>query len=353
MPEAGLIVHQVVQESGSLSKGAELIAEVDAERRQAIRRNHTATHLLHASLREVVGTHVKQAGSLVTFDRLRFDFSHFDALTERALADIESLINKNVLADLAVESDVIPFDEALRSGAMALFGEKYGDEVRIIRVADVSLELCGGTHCARTGEIGLVKIVSERGIASGIRRIEAVSGLAALDLFREEHTLIRALEEQLSLPKEKLLDEFDRRMDQMRKLQREVSQQRKKLIREQLVGKIGDAEQVAGIRVFSQRVEQMDPQEMRELADDLRRDLRSGVVVLGRSSGGKASILVAVTDDLKKRLPAGDLVMALGKIIGGGGGGRPDMAEAGGKDPERLQEALEHAAMLVRQRMES
>jgi alanyl-tRNA synthetase len=236
---------------------------------------------------------------------------------------------------------------------MALFGEKYGDDVRIIRIGNFSLELCGGTHCARTGEIGLVKIVQERGIASGVRRIEAVSGLGSLELFREEHSLLRALEEQLSVPRGKVLEELERRLEQMRDLQKELGRRRKHLAREQLARKLAEAQAVAGVRVLAHRVEEMDPQEMRELADELRKDLRSGVVVLGRAGGGKASLLVAVTDDLKKKLPAGDLVKALGKIIGGGGGGRPDMAEAGGKEPGRLDEALGQAASLVKKRMES
>jgi alanyl-tRNA synthetase len=301
----------------------------------------------------VVGTHVKQAGSLVAPDRLRFDFSHFAPLSERAVAEIESLVNGKILEDLPVNSELMPIDDALKRGAMALFGEKYGDEVRTIRVDDFSLELCGGTHCSRTGEIGLFKIVQERGIASGVRRIEAVSGTGALELFREEHALLRALEEQLSVPRGKVLEEFERRLEQMRAMQKELGQRRKRLVRERLAKKLAEAESVAGVKVFTHRVEEMDPQEMRELADELRRDLRSGVVVLGRADGGKASLLVAVTEELKSRLPAGDLVKALGKIIGGGGGGRPDMAEAGGKEPGRLDEALGRAADLVRQRLES
>jgi alanyl-tRNA synthetase len=352
-PAPGLIVHHVSLESGSISAGALLSAEIDEPRRQAIRRNHTATHLLHAALREVVGTHVKQAGSLVAPDRLRFDFSHFTSLSDRALADIETLVNGKILEDLPVESDVMSFDDALELGAMALFGEKYGDEVRTIRVARFSLELCGGTHCSRTGEIGLLKVLQERGIASGVRRIEAVSGLGSLELFREEHALLRAMEEQLSVPRSKVLPEFERRLDQMRGLQKELGQRRKHVVREQLAQKIAAAESVAGIKVFAEQVQDMDPQEMRELADDLRRNLGSGVVVLGRSSEGKASLLVAVTDDLKKRLPAGELVKALGKIIGGGGGGRPDMAEAGGKNSEKLGEALAAAPRMVEERMES
>jgi alanyl-tRNA synthetase len=351
MPAEGLIVHRVVVESGTISREEILHAEIDESRREAIRRNHTATHLLHAALREVVGTHVKQAGSLVAADRLRFDFSHFTGLSESALEDIERLINGKVLEDLPVEATTVDFDEALRHGAMALFGEKYGDRVRVIRIGDFSMELCGGTHCSRTGEIGLVKLIQERGIASGVRRVEAVSGLGSLGLFRDEHSMVRLLEELLSVPREKVIAEFERRLEQLRTVHKQLDQQTQRLVRARLASSVEQAPTVCGVRVMAERVEGIKPQEMRVLADDLRRALRSGVVVLGRESGGKASILVAVTEDLKNKLPAGDLVRELGKIIGGGGGGRPDMAEAGGQDADRLDEALGQAAPLVERRM--
>ncbi len=350
-PAEGLIVHRVEVESGTVSIGDLLHAKIDEARRGAIRRNHTATHLLHAALREVVGTHVKQAGSLVAAERLRFDFSHFTGLSGTALVDIEQLINGKVLEDLPVEAATVDFDEALRNGAMALFGEKYGDRVRVIRIGDYSMELCGGTHCSRTGEIGLVKLIQERGIASGVRRIEAVSGMGSLGLFRDEHAIVRLLEEQLSVPREKVLAEFERRLEQMRATQKELERQKQRLVRERLAKSVERAATVSGVRVMAERVEGIKPQEMRALADELRRALRSGVVVLGRESGGKASILVAVTEDLKKKLPAGDLVRELGRIIGGGGGGRPDMAEAGGQDADRLDEALGQAAPMVERRM--
>jgi alanyl-tRNA synthetase len=234
---------------------------------------------------------------------------------------------------------------------MALFGEKYGEKVRVIRIGDFSMELCGGTHCSRTGEIGLVKLTQERGIASGVRRIEAVSGMGSLGLFRDEHAMIRLLEEQLSVPREKVMAEFERRLEQLRTMQKELDQQKQRLVRERLAKSVERAVEVSGVRVMAERVEGVKPQEMRILADDLRRALRSGVVVLGRESGGKASILVAVTEDLKQTLPAGDLVRELGKIIGGGGGGRADMAEAGGQNADRLDEALGQAAPMVERRL--
>jgi alanyl-tRNA synthetase len=326
-------------------------AEVDAGRREAIRRNHTATHLLHAALREVLGGHVKQAGSLVAPDRLRFDFSHFAPLSDRTLADVESLVNRKVLENLPVDTESMDLDEALRSGAMALFGEKYGDRVRVVRIGDFSLELCGGTHCATTGEIGLVKLVQERGIASGTRRVEAVSGESSLGRFREEQGILRALEEHLSVPRERLLEEVERRGAELREAQRALEGQRLEAVRGRLWQRAESPQTVAGIRVVVERVEGVSPQELRELADGLRGKLRSGVVVLGRAEGRKASLLVTVTEDLTPRLAAGDLVRELGRIIGGGGGGRPDLAEAGGQDATRLDEALAASIGAIEKRM--
>ncbi len=352
-PAAELIVHTVRVESGALATGEAVRGEVDESRRDATRRNHTATHLLHAALREVVGTHVKQAGSLVAPDRLRFDFTHFSALSDEALADIENLINGKALDDVAVKTEVLPLDEALSSGAMALFGEKYAQQVRVVRIGDFSVELCGGTHCSRSGEIGLIKLTAERGIASGTRRVEAISGGHSLDRFRQAQRIMRALEERLSVGREELLPEIERRMGQLRKLERELGQQRLGQVRQRLAERVDAAETVGGVRVLAERVDGLTAQELRELADALRGKLGSGVVVLGRREADKASILVAVTDDLKGRVPAGDLVRELGKIIGGGGGGRPDMAEAGGREPERLDQALRAATASVGRRLES
>jgi len=352
-PPGGLIVHRVRLEAGALTRGEVVTAEIDVRRREATRRNHTATHLLHAALREVVGTHVKQAGSLVAPDRLRFDFTHFAALPDHAVADIELLVNRKILENLDVETQELDLEEAVEAGAMALFGERYGDRVRVVRIGDFSLELCGGTHTTRTGEIGLVKLVQERGIASGTRRIEAVSGEGSLAVFRHDYGIVRSLEEQLSVPRDLVLEEVQKRLERVRTLQRELEQQRLRVVRERLLKSTDEAEEVAGTRVLARRVEGLSPQEMRELADALRGRLHSGVVVLGRAEGNKASLLVAVTEDLTKKVAAGDLVRALGKIIGGGGGGRPDMAEAGGKNAERLDEALSEAAREVARRMEA
>jgi alanyl-tRNA synthetase len=343
-PVNGLIVHRVRVEQGSLAVGDTAHAEIDAVRRLSVRRNHTATHLLHAALREVVGTHVKQAGSLVAPDRLRFDFTHFAGLSDEALADIESLVNRKVLENLPVETEVLDIDEALASGAMALFGEKYGQQVRTVSIGDFSLELCGGTHTASSGQVGLVKLTGERGVASGTRRVEAVSGEGSLARFRIEHALVRTLEEQLSVPGDKVLEELDRRAEHARAVQRELEKHRVGGVREQLLELAKTAPEVAGVKLLTARADGLEAAEMRELADVLRGALGSGVAVLGRAGEDKASILVAVTKDLTGKIRAGDLVRVLGKVIGGSGGGRPDLAEAGGKDPARLDEALGLAA---------
>jgi alanyl-tRNA synthetase len=351
-PAEGIITHQVRVESGRLALDQRVRAEVDASRRERIRRNHTATHLLHAALREVVGTHVKQAGSLVAPDRLRFDFSHFASLSERAQEDIETLVNARILEDLPVEEGEMDLDEALRGGAMALFGERYGDRVRVIRVGDFSLELCGGTHCSRSGEIGLLKITQEKGIASGTRRVEAVTGEGSLERFRQEHEIVRALEETLSVPRADLLGELGRRLEQIRALQKELESLRMRTVREGLAKQAEKPEIAGGVQVIARRVDGLAAQEMRVLADNLRQKLGSGVVILGRAEGVKASLLVAVTPDLKDRVPAGELIRDLAKLIGGGGGGRADLAEAGGKDPSRLDEALRTGVDMVARKAE-
>jgi alanyl-tRNA synthetase len=349
-PAPGIIASKVVVEDGRVAAGDYVTAEIDRERRSAIARHHTATHLLHAALRDIVGTHVKQAGSLVAPDRLRFDFSHFAGLTERALADIEASVNRRILEDTAIETEEMPLDLALKSGAMALFGEKYGENVRVVSVGTFSKELCGGTHCARTGEIGAFFLTHERGIASGTRRVEAVGGEAALEKSRADHQILKRMEDLLSVPRAEAAAELSRRLEQLRSLQRELEQQRVRAIKEQLGQQAEQPEVVAGIRLVAARVDGLGSQEARLLADALRGKLGSGIVVLGRAEGEKASLLVAVTEDLKSRIGAGDLVRELAQIIGGGGGGRSDLAEAGGKDPSRLDEALAASRAVVARR---
>ena len=349
-PAPGLIASKVTVEAGRLATGERVAAEVDVERRRSIMRNHTATHLLHAALREVIGTHVKQAGSLVAPDRLRFDFSHFAGLSDRALADIESLVNRRIVENTEVTTDEMPLDAALKSGAMALFGEKYGDHVRVVTIGTFSKELCGGTHCARTGEIGLFLLTHERGVASGTRRVEALTGEGSLAKSRSDHQILQGMEEVLSVPRHEALAELGRRLENLRELQRKLEEQRVSAVRDELAKRAQSPDVVEGIKLLAARVDGLASAETRVLADNLRQSLGSGVVVLGRAEGDKASILVAVTDDLKSRVAAGDVVKELAKIIGGGGGGRNDLAEAGGKDASRLDEALSAARGAVARR---
>ncbi len=339
-PVEGIVAHRVRVEDGRLGEGDLVTGEVDAERREAIQRNHTATHLVHAALREVVGTHVKQAGSLVAPDRLRFDFSHFAPISDRALADVEDLVNREALSNIPVTAEEMPLDEALRSGAMALFGEKYGDRVRVVTIGAFSKELCGGTHCGRSADVGPFKLIQERGVASGTRRIEAVTGDVSLRRYRAMSAAVESLERLLSVPQDQLVAEVERRLEQTKQLQRELERARMKAVREGLASDAEAPEVVSGVKVLARRADGLGAPEMRTLADNLRQKLGSGVVLLGRAEEGKASLLVAVTKDLEARLPAGEIVRTMAKVIGGGGGGRPDLAEAGGKDPARLDEAL-------------
>ncbi len=340
-PATGLIASRIVVEAGRLGVGDYVAAEVDEARRASIKRNHTATHLVHAALREVIGTHVKQAGSLVAPDRLRFDFSHFAGVTDRALADIESLVNRRILENTPIVTEQMPIDAALKSGAMALFGEKYGETVRVVTIGSFSKELCGGTHCGSTGEIGLFLVTHERGVASGTRRVEAVSGEGSLAKSREDHQILKGMEEMLSVPRGEIAAELTRRMDALRARERELEAARMRSVAADLSRLAETPEIVAGVKLLAARVDGLAAPDVRVIADNLRRSLGSGVVILGRAEGEKASILVAVTDDLKGKIGAGDVVKELAAIIGGGGGGRSDIAEAGGKNPSRLDEALQ------------
>jgi alanyl-tRNA synthetase len=344
-PLSGLVSHRVRVLRGELRAGAEVKAEVDGSARAATMKNHTATHLLHAALRELVGLHVKQRGSLVGPERLRFDFSHFAGLTPELLEDIEVLVNEKVREDLPVEPDEMPLEKALEAGAMALFGEKYGDRVRVLRIGDFSLELCGGTHVARTGEIGLFTLRGERGVSSGVRRLEAHTGAGALAELQEQRASLREVEERIGGRGQALLEGLQRRIDRVRELEKENERLRLKIAQ----GGGGGSEEtpltVAGVPVIARRVDGLGRGEARQLADALRQRHDTVVVILGREEAGKAAILVAVTPDLKERLPAGALVRELARVVGGGGGGRPDLAEAGGRSPEKLDEALSRTTL--------
>jgi alanyl-tRNA synthetase len=353
-PVQGVFAHKVTAKQ-PIQVGDKLRTVVDAAFRAATVRNHTATHLLHAALRETLGTHVKQAGSLNDPTRLRFDFSHFSQVADEELQDIEDLINKNVLANTRVETlEDVPIDVAVNEyHAMALFGEKYGDRVRVVKIGDFSTELCGGTHAAATGEIGVVKLLGEGSVSSGVRRIEAVTGTGALEEFRRGFAVGKLAEqiagraEQVS-PAEALRRKITAQEDELKRLRRELDEARMKSAAGRVSNAAAEAVEVAGIKVLAQRVDNLDRGQMRTLVDNLRGKLGSGVVVLGGAQPeGKVALIAGVTKDLTGRVQAGKIIAQLAQKVGGSGGGRPDMAEAGGKDVAQLDAALRSAPEVV------
>ena len=346
---SGPRVHSMRLESGRLRTGDVVTAQVDQSARNAICRNHTATHLLHAVLRTVLGTHVKQAGSLVAPDRLRFDFAHAQPVTSDELAEIERRVNQQVYANLVVQTDVRHTADAVAEGAMALFGEKYGDRVRVVSVPDVSMELCGGTHCQATGNIGPFVITQEGGVAAGVRRIEALTGDGAVDYLHTRRTTLDHLLEQLAVPADHAVDAVHRLQTQTKQLGKEVEQLKvQAAMGGQAGGDAGDTSEIAGIKIVTRQVSGLDKPALRALADSIRDRLGTGVVVLASADAGKVVVLVSVTKDLAGRVHAGQMIKALAPIIGGKGGGRPDFAEAGGRTPDKIDELFPESRNVMR-----
>jgi alanyl-tRNA synthetase len=343
-PVQGVFAHKVVAKQ-AFAVGEIVDTVVDGAVRAATMRNHTGTHLLHAALREVLGKHVKQAGSLVNQSRLRFDFSHFAGVAEPELREVETIVNQQVLANTAVQTMVdVPIDVAVNDyGAMALFGEKYGDKVRVVKIGDFSTELCGGTHTHATGEIGLIKIVGESSVASGVRRVEAISGTSSLEEFRHDFAVARIVPGGEAALRAKLAADEE----EIKKLRRELDALRLKAAAASVADASASAVEVKGVKVLAQRVDGVDKAQMRELVDQLRGKLGSGVVVLGAAADGKVTLIVGVTKDLTSRVQAGKVVGTLAGFVGGRGGGRPDLAEAGGSDMGALDGALAKAAEVV------
>jgi alanyl-tRNA synthetase len=355
-PAQGLIVHKVKVEKGNLKVGDVISARVDVEKRDATRRNHTATHLMHAALREVLGTHVKQAGSVVAPNYLRFDFTHFQPLSRDEVAEIERLVNYHILRNERVQTDELALEEAMQSGAMALFGEKYAEKVRVLSVPGLegvfSKELCGGTHVRSTGDIGLFKIVSDESIASGTRRIRAVTGWDALTRFRETEALVDQVAANLRATRGDLPATVERLQEELKRARRTTEELKQKLASgagagSASAGNGNDVREVAGVKVLAREASELDAAGLRQLSDTLLARVKSGVVVLGRQGEGKASIIVRTSKDLHGRVPAGQVIRELAPIIGGRGGGKPDMAEGGGAQVEKLAEALEASYEVV------
>jgi alanyl-tRNA synthetase len=348
-PVQGVFAHRIVAKQ-AIAVGDVVDTVVDRENRLATERNHTGTHLLHAALRQVLGTHVKQAGSLNDPTRLRFDFSHFAQIAEPELREIESIVNEQVLGNTKVETLVdVPIDVAVNElGAMALFGEKYGDRVRVVKIGDFSVELCGGTHTQATGEIGLIKITGESSVSSGVRRVEAISGTGALGEFRRDFELSRVVGQLTGGGDvDALRHKISAQDEELKKLRRELDQLRMKAASASVSDAAGSAVEVKGVKVLAQRVDSLDKSQMRDLVDQLRGKLGSGVVILGAASEGKVTLIVGVTKDLTSKLQAGKVVAHLASQVGGRGGGRPDLAEAGGSDVGALDGTLHDAPQFV------
>ena len=344
-------VHSGVLEHGALAVGDEVTARVDVARRTRIRANHSATHLLHAALRHVLGPHVTQKGSLVDAERLRFDFSHGKPLSADDLAVIEGLVNEQIRANSEAQVQEMALAEAQAAGAMALFGEKYGEQVRVLRLGDFSVELCGGTHVSRAGDIGLFKIVSESAVAAGVRRIEAVAGEGAVAWLRQADERLRRIAAALQAGEADVLDKLEQVLARQREQDKELERLRDKLAKQAGDGLLDQAVEVAGAKVLAARLDVTDAKALREQADRLRDKLGSSVLVLAGVDGDKVSLVAAVSGDLVGRVKAGELVNAVAGQVGGKGGGRPDMAMAGGNQPQALSTALDSVAGWVRERL--
>jgi alanyl-tRNA synthetase len=345
-PAPGAVIHKV-HLLAPVREGDVLLARVDTPLRYATMRNHTATHLLHAALRTVLGSHVKQAGSVVEPGRLRFDFTHYAAMDSDEIAEVERLMNEQILANTPVQTDVMDLDHALNTGAMALFGEKYGDKVRVVSIPGFSKELCGGTHVSRTGDIGLCKIIYEGSISAGIRRIEAITGEAALGKFQETVRALRRVADIVHTSETEVLDQVERLAEEKRSLEKRVEQMKEKLAHAELAGLEGEARILKGVKVLAKVVSGMDRQQMRTMIDSLRNKWESGVVVLASAEDSNVSIVSGVTKNLTSKVHAGKLVGAVAQAVGGKGGGRPDMAEGGGKDASALPGALAEVYVTV------
>ncbi|MDP9055171.1 MAG: alanine--tRNA ligase, partial [Acidobacteriota bacterium] len=346
----GLTVHKI-RPLASFGIGDELRAEVSVPERWSTMRNHTATHLLHAALRQVLGPHVKQAGSVVQPPRLRFDFTHYAALDPAEILEVERLVNQQILRNTPVTTDVMPIDRAISTGAMALFGEKYGEEVRVVSIPDFSKELCGGTHVTRTGDIGVFKIVSESSISAGVRRIEAITGEGAMTQFQESSEVLSRIAGVLRVAEPELVEHVDRLLAEKRTHEREIELLKTKLAQSASRDLETKAKAENGVKYLVTQVEGLDRQQMRTLADSLRNKWKSAVIVLASAEDGAVSIVAAVTKDLTQKIQAGKLVASLSQAVGGKGGGRPDMAEGGGKEPAELPAALAATEAEIRNRL--
>lgn len=339
-PIEELIVHQVRVKRGVVKEGMEVHLRVDSKRRQAIALNHSSTHLLQAVLREVLGDHVHQAGSLVSPERLRFDFTHFGAIDEESLIQIEALVNQKIRENQKIETKIMQMEEALQTGAMALFGEKYSERVRVVMVSDFSMELCGGTHTLRTGDVGLFKILNETGVAAGVRRIEALTGEEAYRFIKKEERELWEIASSLKSTPGELSPKIERLLQKQRELEREIESYQGTLTHQEISDLLPLAREIKGVKVLSAKVDGKDLKRMREFVDQLKAKIGSGIILLGGRSQDKVSLIMGITTDLIPQYNANDLIKKIALRIQGTGGGRPDFAQAGGTNTEKLDEAL-------------
>jgi len=340
-PVEGVFVHKGKVRKGGFKVGDAVLAKVDSSERMDTVRHHTATHILHATLRSVLGEHVKQAGSLVAPDRCRFDFTHYTGLSEREKERIEELVNERIIENHPVETAEMDIDQAIATGAMALFDEKYGDKVRVVTVKDVSKELCGGTHAQASGDIGLFKIVSETGIAAGVRRLEILAGRRAYQTVRKEEQDLREISQLLKASDPDVVGRVERLISQLKDAEKELDRLKHKMQASEAGAIVSDAKVIKGVQVLARRVENMDPKDLRDFGDKLRNNIKSGILALGLAKDDKVSIVVMVSKDLVPRFHAGNLIKEMAAVLGGTGGGKPDLAQAGGKDPSKLDAALQ------------
>lgn len=340
-PIPGLIVHKLKVLTGELKVGQTVEAVVDSVRRKAISRNHTATHLLHASLRQILGDHVRQSGSLVSHRRLRFDFTHFAALTEDEIRKVEQLVNEKIRENLPVTTKITTLEEGIAEGAMAIFEEKYGEKVRLVRVGDFSKELCGGIHVRNSGEIGFFKIVSESSIAAGLRRVEAVTGEEAFNYVVELEKNLRELERLFKVSRKELLTRAEKLLKNLEEKEEEIRRLKQKLLHQAGQSPEMTVKEIKGVKFVTQKFEGIDIEALRNYADLLKQKIGSGVIVLASAADGRAFLVVAVTSDLIGKIQANRLIKDIAQVVGGGGGGRPDFAQAGGTRPENIDQALE------------
>ncbi|WP_445945527.1 alanine--tRNA ligase [Shewanella sp.] len=343
--------HQGKVLEGSIKVGTKLAAEVNKDLRQRTELNHSVTHLLHAALRQVIGTHVTQKGSLVNPERLRFDFSHFEGVKASELKQVEELVNSQIRRNLELNTAEMAIEEAKEKGAMALFGEKYDANVRVVTMGDFSIELCGGTHVGRTGDIGLFKITSEAGIAAGVRRIEAVTGAAAMAYVAEQQAMLDEAAGLLKSDSASVIAKLKAQLDKTKQLEKELSQLKDKLAAAASADMAGDAQDINGVKVLVKKLEGVDPGSLRGLQDELKQKLKSAIILLGTAKDGKVNLIAGVSNDLTAKVKAGELVAMAALQVGGKGGGRPDMAQAGGTQVENLDAALASASAWIAERL--